>query len=219
MSLDREGKRLKHAQATPTSRSRASRASSGSRRPRRSRSARRSSARLPLLLRGALTRAHRLPYIDEPAFQWYPAFDALGEPLAHPDPTPAVQLLRTVLAALDWPTQRVHLFGFGQGGTAALELALALSAPLGSAVAVSGPLLSFPATPTHRATPVLALGPPQPALHRAFDSVRVQRAPPGERMPASRGEWEPVMRFWSERLARRQGEGLYEVLSGMGSPA
>jgi hypothetical protein len=35
-----------------------------------------------------------------------------------------------------------------------------------------------------------------------------------EGMPASRAEWEPVMRFWSEGLARRSVDGLYEVMTG-----
>ena len=39
----------------------------------------------------------------------------------------------------------------------------------------------------------------------------------GEGMPRSREEMEPLMRFWSEHLGRRQVEGLYEVMSG--SPA
>lgn len=33
-------------------------------------------------------------------------------------------------------------------------------------------------------------------------------------MPRSREEWEPIMRFWSEKLSRRQVGGLYEVMSG-----
>ena len=39
----------------------------------------------------------------------------------------------------------------------------------------------------------------------------------GEGMPRSQVEFEPIMRFWSEHLARRQMEGLYEVMSGMAS--
>jgi hypothetical protein len=36
-------------------------------------------------------------------------------------------------------------------------------------------------------------------------------------MPASKDEWEPIMRFWSEKLSRRKMDGLYEVMSGMNS--
>jgi hypothetical protein len=181
--------------------------------------------------------ARRLPYIDAPAFEWYPAFDALAEPLAHPDPTPALGPLLAALThlvrACAWPPARIHLLGFGQGGTAALELALhvwrtpgalapadgAARTALGSVVSVAGPLLSFPTTlPAPCTTPVLFLSPataPPPPLARAFAGARAVRGPPGERMPASRAEWEPVMRFWGEHLGRRVGgEGLYEVLGG-----
>jgi hypothetical protein len=33
-------------------------------------------------------------------------------------------------------------------------------------------------------------------------------------MPGSREEWEPIMRFWSQVLSKRQVEGLYEVMTG-----
>jgi hypothetical protein len=36
----------------------------------------------------------------------------------------------------------------------------------------------------------------------------------GGDMPHSRDEWYPIMELWSERLARRQVEGLYEVMTG-----
>jgi hypothetical protein len=36
----------------------------------------------------------------------------------------------------------------------------------------------------------------------------------GMGMPVSKQEWDPIMRFWSQHLARRQVEGLYEVMSG-----
>ena len=36
----------------------------------------------------------------------------------------------------------------------------------------------------------------------------------GEGMPRSKDEWEPIMRFWSQKLGRRQTQGLYEVMSG-----
>lgn len=32
-------------------------------------------------------------------------------------------------------------------------------------------------------------------------------------MPASKEGWEPIMRFWSETVSRRQVEGLYEVMT------
>lgn len=36
----------------------------------------------------------------------------------------------------------------------------------------------------------------------------------GPGMPAAKEEWEPIMKFWSENLARRQVDGLYEVMTG-----
>jgi hypothetical protein len=192
----------------------------------------------------------RIPYLDEPAFQWFPAFDHLGETILHPNPTPAigplVKVLHHLVFGCGWPPNRIHLFGFGQGGTAALELALhiwrtpnelpqpALPSPstetepastetvrtaLGSAVSVAGPLLSFPTTlPAKCPAPILLLSPatvPPAPLAKGFADVRCVRGPPGERMPASRAEWEPIMRFWSQHLSRRMGgEGLYEVLTG-----
>lgn len=57
------------------------------------------------------------------------------------------------------------------------------------------------------------------AFKKAFTSVQdVVLDSSKSGMPASRAEWEPIMRFWSERLGKRQVDGLYEVLSGV-SPA
>jgi hypothetical protein len=52
------------------------------------------------------------------------------------------------------------------------------------------------------------------ALKKGFKDVREVRKGGPDGMPRSKDEWEPIMRFWSERLARRQAEGLYEVMSG-----
>jgi hypothetical protein len=53
------------------------------------------------------------------------------------------------------------------------------------------------------------------AFKKAFESVVEVKIGGAEGMPRSKDEWEPVMRFWSERLGRRQVDGLYEVLGGM----
>lgn len=137
--------------------------------------------------------------------------------------------------------ERIHLFGFAQGGTVASEFALKLwrselskskdngagdPRTLGSVVTVCGPLLSF-STTTQRAspTPILVAYRPAPAetalpanalvaFRRGFSTVSDTNMGRGEGMPRSKAEWEPIMRFWSERLSRRPMEGLYEVLSG-----
>lgn len=143
-----------------------------------------------------------------------------------------------------WPPSRIHFFGFAQGGTVAAEFGLAwwraelertkvveagaLDAeprPLGSIVTVNGPLLSFPTLQNACPTPVLVVHRPPPAesalppnalatLKKGYSVVKDVNIGQGEGMPRSRNEWEPVMRFWSERLSRRQMEGLYEVMSG-----
>ena len=98
---------------------------------------------------------------------------------------------------------------------------------LGSIVTISGPLLSYPTISTLCPTPILvAHRPPDMALppgaftafNKAFGSVTESKMESkGMGMPASKQEWDPIMRFWSQHLGRRQVEGLYEVMSGSGN--
>lgn len=184
----------------------------------------------------------------EQAYQWYASFDPLGDLLTNPNPTPALELLSKVVKHLTedcaWPPNRIHLFGFAQGGTVAAEFGLrwwraelertkvtsadALDQEpraLASIVTVCGPLLSYPTLDRLCTTPVLvAYRPPPaesalppnalPAFRKGYSTVTDINIGRGEGMPRSRTEWEPIMRFWSERLQRRQMEGLYEVMSG-----
>ena len=199
-----------------------------------------------------LTPCYRIPYLEEEAFQWYTSFDHLGELIQHPNPTPATELLSTVIEHLvkecGWPAHRIHLFGYAQGGTVAAEFGIKfwkeqlqeqqqstkisgsiLSPPgtsLGSIVSVSGPLLSWPALKPLSPTPILLAHRPPPseaalakdalvAYKRAFQPVfeaQLKTNHPG--MPASKEEWEPIMRFWSENLGRRKMSGLHEVMNG-----
>lgn len=170
--------------------------------------------------------------------------------MRNPDPSFAVvALTRTLLHLVEqcgWPADRIHLFGFAQGGTVAAETILRWSrlqsgqskttAPLASFVSVGGPLLSFPtlskeASSARCPTPVLY-------VHRSGDSKSVTTLRRGysevretklgglggggeESMPKSRDEWQRIMQFWSERLHRRVlgadgGGSLYEVLTGTG---
>ncbi|EJF60353.1 hypothetical protein DICSQDRAFT_147998 [Dichomitus squalens LYAD-421 SS1] len=98
----------------------------------------------------------------------------------------------------------------------------------GSIVSVSGPLLSYPTLSRPCPTPFLILHRPPPAesalapdavtaLRKGFTKVEEVKMK-GEGMPRSKEEFEPIMRFWSEHLGRRQIEGLYEVMSGMAVP-
>ena len=52
------------------------------------------------------------------------------------------------------------------------------------------------------------------AFKKAYESVVEENSKkPG--IPSSREGWQPIMEFWSKHLARRQVEGLYEVMSGV----
>lgn len=128
--------------------------------------------------------AQRIPYLYEDAFQWYPSFDALGDILAHPDPTTAIDYITNVLHHLvndcRWPAPRIHLFGFAQGGSVAAESALkwwrrnlqqqqqqqksdnTSVQPLGSVVTIGGPLLSYPTLSATCPTPILVFHRPSP---------------------------------------------------------
>lgn len=130
-----------------------------------------------------------------------------------------------------WTTSKIHLFGFGQGGSVASELALKVwkessqKDNLGSLVTISGPLLSYP-TGVACATPLLIVYRPGSqesglsnsdltAFKKGFGDRIVEEKLRGEKegMPSSREEWLPVMQFWSDVLSRRmQGQGLYQVV-------
>lgn len=128
-----------------------------------------------------------------------------------PDPRAALDALATLVAHLTqecgWRSEHIHLLGFAQGGSIALELAIALArtvrpaaAPhpepqmvLGSVVSVDGPLLQHPTFSPRVPTPVLAFHrspAPAPSLGRAFASVTDLRAPPVLRGSEGEGEGE-----------------------------
>jgi len=200
--------------------------------------------KLPQTATLALRAPEQVPFLYEQAYQWYTSFDPLGELLERPNPTPALDLLSKVLAHLvddcTWPPNRIHLFGFAQGGSVAAEFALkwwkaelekqkndiqhALR-PLGSVVSIGGPLLSYPTLSRICPTPLLLFHRSPPAesalpssavaaFKKGFSHFVDVKTNGNDGMPRSKDEWEPIMRFWSERLGRRQLDGLYEVLSG-----
>ncbi|KAF8884200.1 hypothetical protein CPB84DRAFT_1686006 [Gymnopilus junonius] len=133
-----------------------------------------------------------------------------------------------------WPVSRIHFFGFAQGGSVVTEFGIdwwrtqqsteegggqTVPPPLlsfGSIVTISGPLLSYPTISKPCPTPVLVVHrspPAETALPNgslnAFKKgyshiVEAKLGPKPEGMPGSKQEWEPIMRFWSERLSRRQ---------------
>lgn len=138
----------------------------------------------------------------------------------------------------------MHLFGFGQGGTLAVETAIKFGkraksgGQVASIVTIQGPLLSLPSHGApllstkilyvYRAksstVPSLAKA-AIAALQRAFTSVRTlrlkEKSGGAVAMPDSKAEWEGIMSFWSEHLQstsawQRQGE-VYELSSGQGA--
>lgn len=163
---------------------------------------------------------------------WYQSFTVPDfMPVTSPNPAEILKTLTAFLAhliTLGWAYNDIHLFGFAQGGSVALQLALALPAStrLGSVTSCSGPLLSLP-TLAQNQTPCLVLHRPSSplskadlaALHKGFRDVREVSFKSGDGMPRGAPEWEPVMKFWSEVLGREEtsmggGGEMYEVLSG-----
>ncbi|EMD36986.1 hypothetical protein CERSUDRAFT_114886 [Gelatoporia subvermispora B] len=162
------------------------------------------------------------------------ALDLLDKVLAH------------LVDEFGWPPSRVHLFGFAQGGTVAAEYGMrwwrkelerqrqeesasdsegkttVTARPLASIVTVGGPLHSYPTFSPRCPTPILCwyrpdLPNPAQKMRKGYDHVQEVRIGKPGGMPRSREEWEPIMRFWSEHLSRRQMEGLYEIMSGTAS--
>jgi hypothetical protein len=95
---------------------------------------------------------------------------------------------------------------------------------LGSIVTISGPLLSYPTVSSLCPAPVLVAhraAPAETALQpgalkdfsKAYQMVTESKMGPRGGMPASKEEWEPIMRFWSAKLGTRHPEALYEVRS------
>ncbi|CAA7269901.1 unnamed protein product [Cyclocybe aegerita] len=213
------------------------------------------SLKLPQTAVLALRAPEQVPFLYEDAYQWYTSFDDLGEIIDRPNPTPAFQFLNTVVDHLTndcaWPLNRIHFFGFAQGGSVAAEFAIerwkAQFQPkkvitsgqededpdqansfksFASIVTISGPLLSYPTLSTLCPTPTLVAyrsAPSETALptnalspvKKAFQSVTESKMrAKSAGMPSSKEEWEPIMRFWSQHLSRRQVDGLYEAMTG-----
>ncbi|KAH7341929.1 hypothetical protein B0J17DRAFT_567561 [Rhizoctonia solani] len=163
-----------------------------------------------------------LPFLDEgeEMYQWYTSFTPLGELIERPNPLPAVEKIHKAVGHLNqdcqWPMSRIHVFGFAQGGSVALESALRLPGGMKSVVSIGGGLIEM----ATRAGPgsgtrVLYVGPSteEGGLRKGFGNVRIEKME-DVRMIRGQGEWSAVMRFWSEVLERRgpEGEGIHQVL-------
>ncbi|GAA94035.1 uncharacterized protein L969DRAFT_92968 [Mixia osmundae IAM 14324] len=180
---------------------------------------------------------------DEECYEWWQHFDVTGEVIIEQDPSKAIAWLCDIIDSLRtiWRSEHIHFFGFGQGGSLALETCRALSRVqlrLGSAVSIQAGLMSLPTAGSARsATPVLlwlAKTPVQadqsqfersavklqtlPILHRAFESAELARVALQTGMPRSQADWLPIMRFWSQHLRRREAwelqldESVFRVL-------
>ncbi|KAF8589449.1 hypothetical protein K439DRAFT_1645068 [Ramaria rubella] len=191
---------------------------------------------LPQTATLSLRAPEKVPYLYEEAYQWYESFDSFGELLTKPNPSRILEVLEKLINHLvqdcHWAANKIHFFGFGQGGSVTAELTLrwwkareaaGLQPRFGSLVSVAGPLLSYPTLPRPCTTPVLVFHRPQSeatkltpeeltAFKKGYERVQEVKGGKGEGMARSREDWEPMMKFWSETLSKRSSSGMYEVL-------
>jgi len=190
---------------------------------------------LPQTATLAVRAPEKVPYLYEEAYQWCESFDNFGELLARPNPSNVLELLGKLLDHLvqdcQWAPSKIHLFGFGQGGSIAVELGLrwwkshwgSLHMRLGSIASIGGPLLSYPTPTSLCTTPVLVfhrLGSESTklssedltAFKRGYVNIQEVKGEDGEGIPRSKAEWEPIMKFWSTYLSKSDALGLYEVI-------
>ncbi|KAL8791149.1 MAG: hypothetical protein Q9195_006046 [Heterodermia aff. obscurata] len=119
--------------------------------------------------------------------------------------------------------RNIVLFGFGQGGMAAVAAALSFARELGGVVSIGGPLPSSASASGKSKTPVLVLGGSSSTLitrsvvsrfKTAFDTVEYHKwDKSGDGMPRNREEMLPIMKFFARRLRSRSGvpDGSVEV--------
>ncbi|MCJ1434273.1 hypothetical protein MMC27_003640 [Xylographa pallens] len=126
-----------------------------------------------------------------------------------------------------YQAREIILFGFGQGGMAALATAASCDAELGGIVSIGGPLpssITASSTSSKSKTPVLILGGSSrtlitldaiSSLGAKFQYVDYKKWPNkvADGMPRNREEMLPIMQFFSRRLRSRAGvpEGSVEI--------
>ncbi|KAL8808794.1 MAG: hypothetical protein Q9200_004009 [Gallowayella weberi] len=125
----------------------------------------------------------------------------------------------TLLNRCGYKPRNILLFGFGQGGMAAIAAASAFKSELGGIVSVGGPLpSSLPGTLSSEEknkTSVIVLGGSSNTLitqstlreiKKAFQEVEyVKWSRLGDGMPKNREEMLPIMKFFARRLQSRSG--------------
>ncbi|RDL38660.1 uncharacterized protein BP5553_03000 [Venustampulla echinocandica] len=135
-------------------------------------------------------------------------------------------VIRDVLMSkCGYPARNILFFGFGQGGMAAVGVALA-AAPeteFGGLVSIGGRVPSAASGDAKSRTPVLVCGGSRSTqiTRSAVDSLKgrfinmeyVKWDKPDDSMPRDRGEMLPIMKFLARRLRSRAGvpEGAVEV--------
>lgn len=183
---------------------------------------------LPAYLRVPLLPGH---------WAWYQTFDLnTGDEIPRPDATAAVPALRTLLGqlhGLGWPLERIHLFGWQQGATVALELALSVKASpvdgasrLGSVASICGkferepsvaasqtPLFWFTRSPERSARTKAD----EEVVKKAFADTTIARGDGSGRLDMlGKNDFPAMFQFWGKVMARDdawKGDGeVYEVV-------
>ena len=120
--------------------------------------------------------------------------------------------------------RNVLLFGFGQGGMAALATTVALDEELGGVISIGGPLPASVTITRKSKTPILVLGGSSNTLitksavgrlNTAFDHMKYNKwNKNGDGMPGNRLEMLSIMKFFARRLKSRSGvpEGSVEIV-------
>ncbi|KAI4232702.1 MAG: hypothetical protein LQ352_008308 [Teloschistes flavicans] len=126
---------------------------------------------------------------------------------------------KALIQSCGYKPRNILLFGFGQGGMAALASSIALETELGGVVSIGGPQPSSisshgDGTPKNQ-TPILVLGGSSNTLihqsalthlKKAFHHVEyVKWSRSGDSMPRSTEEMKPIMKFFARRLQSRSG--------------
>ena len=123
----------------------------------------------------------------------------------------------------NYQPRNILLFGFGQGGMAALATTVGLDEELGGVISIGGPMPTSLTTTRKSKTPLLVLGGSSNTLitksaivrlNTAFENVEYHKwDKSGDGMPGSRTEMLPIMKFFARRLKSRSGvpEGSQEI--------
>jgi len=122
----------------------------------------------------------------------------------------------TLLGKCGYRAKEVLLFGFGQGGYAALNCAFAMNEELGGIVAIGGVLpCTVSISDTKNGTPILLCKGNRKSvvqeedidkMKRAFSYIEVKEwSKTGDGMPSNREEMLPLMQFFARRLRSVHG--------------